>query len=385
MLSYVSPIVGVPICIILVGLGIYLMIRAYSKKPPQDIPVTQNKEHGNRLSTIVFEILDELTSQAEVMEKAITIRKLDDTELLSISNLYRQYGNDVISKYKFCVALIMRMDELQLGIAERFDSNDWRASIKKLDRIKIHLGNSTINELIEEYVLFIKGRIYDNSFQRYSGWATHLSNEVRNKFLNQIQVKLTRELKKYGDSHIDGVTEETTATHPIISVEAIVYYDCAKLEITNNGFEADFAATARVVEGIVKPELYTMCWGPNPVTPRHINKGETATILVAQKAKESAKTDWVEKAVIRNGIELFKLENGHQGSFGASTFEHVQKRQLDEMYPTMKDTYTLKDDCVIEVTITASPTLIEPFEKRRYRVKIDDARGHQLIFEPVDS
>jgi len=174
--------------------------------------------------------------------------------------------------------------------------------------------------------------------------------------------------------------DDVRSTQPCISVRHVVHYNCAKLEIKNMGIEADFTATARVVEGIVRPELYSMCWEPYPVTPRHIDKTETATILVAEKAKQTLNADWAEKAVFKDGIALFKSVGGKQEVFGASTMVQVQKRKLNERYPTMKKAYTLEDKCVIEVTITATPSLLEPFG-RRYSLEIDDKR--ELLFAPM--
>ena len=54
LLSYISPIIGVPVCIIMVGFGIFLMIRAYSRKPFKDMPATQlyDIEQGKHISLI---------------------------------------------------------------------------------------------------------------------------------------------------------------------------------------------------------------------------------------------------------------------------------------------------------------------------------------------
>jgi hypothetical protein len=41
LMSYISPIIGIPVCIILVGFGVFLLIRAYRKKSPQKILTTQ--------------------------------------------------------------------------------------------------------------------------------------------------------------------------------------------------------------------------------------------------------------------------------------------------------------------------------------------------------
>jgi hypothetical protein len=214
-----AAIVSAIVFAILIKTGLHkkllnIEVEQQNKKSHQGILTTQpndgEKKHSNRLSAITFEILDKLASQAEAIEKTITIRKLDTKELLSINQLYQQYGNNLVSKYNFYVVLIIRMDDLQLGIAELFDGSDWQVSIKRLDKIKRALANNAINELIDEYVLFVKARIYDNLFQRYQGWGTQVSNEVRNKFLSQIQVKLTRELNKQGDRQIDGITTDNT-------------------------------------------------------------------------------------------------------------------------------------------------------------------------------
>ena len=169
------------------------------------------------------------------------------------------------------------------------------------------------------------------------------------------------------------------ATSPAIKINPIVYYEQAKLEVTNTGADANFTATARVVEGIVEPELYSMCWEPQPVTSRHIDKDGTATILVAEKARQSLNAQWAEKAVFKGGIALFKSVEGKREVFGASTMEQVQGRELYEMYPTMRTAYTLEDKCVIEVTLTSTPSLLEPF-RRRYAIGIGE-RNHLLFNE----
>jgi hypothetical protein len=167
-----------------------------------------------------------------------------------------------------------------------------------------------------------------------------------------------------------------------IQVSSHVYYEQAKLEIKNNGVDANFTATARVIKGIVEPELYSMRWEPAPITPRHIDKDETATILVAEKARQSLNADWAEKAVFKGGIALFKSVGGKQEVFGASTMEQIKQRELDKRYPTMKTQYTLKDKCVIEVTLTSTPPLIVPF-KRRYSLMIDERNN--LLFNELST
>ena len=157
------------------------------------------------------------------------------------------------------------------------------------------------------------------------------------------------------------------ASSPAIHVEPRVYYrKRAVLEITNRGADANFTAKAKVVEGIVQPETFNMCWQAVPNdTQCHIDNGGMEPILVAEISPNTVETNNILTTVLKGGIALYKM--GEQ-RIGVSTSETVEKRKLNKRYPTMVT--TLEDKCVIEVTLTATASLLKPFA-RRYSVEID--------------
>lgn len=172
---------------------------------------------------------------------------------------------------------------------------------------------------------------------------------------------------------------ELESKSPNIKVEHAVYHsDYALLKITNSGASAIFTARANVVSGISAPKSYGMCW-ESPNERGNLNKGDTATISVAEISKTTALMADPSLSIYKGGLTLFSRDEIDKQRFGMTSPETIEQRNLNEMYSTMAT--PLEDKCVIEVTLTANPPLLEPFENRRYSLEIDAART--LCFTPL--
>ena len=162
--------------------------------------------------------------------------------------------------------------------------------------------------------------------------------------------------------------DNVTSARPKISVEPRVYNERTILEVHNSGGEADFTAKARVTSGIPDPELYTMYW-ESVGGKCHINADGSASILVG----EISQIDRLHQGILAGGLALFKMGTSGEQVFGAQTMQ-TKPGESDE--ETIE--YTLEDKCVIEVELTSTPPLVEPFGKRQYALEIDH-RGNLLF------
>jgi hypothetical protein len=163
-----------------------------------------------------------------------------------------------------------------------------------------------------------------------------------------------------------------------IDVEPKVHYgDKAFLEIHNSGASDEFMTTARVVKGMVEPRVFNMCWqfAPNDAS-RPIDEGQTQPIKVAEISQRTEKGEDIREAVFKGCIALFQ-----QGEkrIGVGDYQMVENAKLKERYPTMVKE-KLVDECEIEITITSTRGLAEPFQRQRFAIAIDHEHGHKLVF-----
>lgn len=159
------------------------------------------------------------------------------------------------------------------------------------------------------------------------------------------------------------------SARPKISVEPRVYNERAILEVHNSGGEADFTAKARVISGIPDPELYTMYW-ESVGRECHINADDSASILVGEISQKNR----LQQGILAGGLALFKMGMSGEQVFGAQKMQTKSKEYDGEI----RTEYTFEDKCVIEVELTSTPTLVEPFGKRQYALEIDH-RGNLLF------
>lgn len=267
----------------------------------------------------------------------------------------------------------------------------WNRLLDELQRIKAENNDTIIDRMINEYVDWVcagNGYILWTDLIREYISPENLPSEYLGSEAYNPYIKVGNTITRLRSKIINRIKElqiEKTASNEgvgaIINVAPVVYNDRAKLEITNTGADATFTATARVVEGVPKPELYTMCWEPVATPQRLIQKGETASILVGEIAKNTVKNDNVELSVFKGGLTLFRLGSSGMESIGATTCEMVEQQKLNQRYPTMA--VSLEDKCIIAVTLTATPQLLEPFENHTHYLVIDHEHDHKLLFTQV--
>ncbi|MFH1381765.1 MAG: hypothetical protein ABIH70_02615 [Chloroflexota bacterium] len=182
-------------------------------------------------------------------------------------------------------------------------------------------------------------------------------------------------------NELDGIKNE----RPRITVMPVPYYsDKAELEVHNDGVKAIFTATARVVRGIVEPELFNLYWKSYPNDAScPINKGGAEPILVAEISPNTILSDNPRTSVFKNGIALYKM-GGER--CGVSDSKVIEDAEWKKRFPSMfKDAAELVDECEIDVTITADKELASPFEKHRYLIKIDHENNGKLSITQLES
>ena len=145
----------------------------------------------------------------------------------------------------------------------------------------------------------------------------------------------------------------------------------AFLEIHNEGVDADFTAEAAVVRGVPLKTRHTMCWDSSPHLNHPIKSGGTSKVMVA------------EIGVADGALVLCKLGMSGAEQVVATTLEMINAIRQNMRYPTMAA--QIDDSCVLEITITGTPPLREPFVDRRYVVKIDHEQGHKLVLASSES
>ena len=167
------------------------------------------------------------------------------------------------------------------------------------------------------------------------------------------------------------------AQRPDVTVSPEIHNDRAILVVTNTGGEGDFTATARVRAAIPEPKLYTMYWESVHAAHCHIDGGGgVASILVAGRAK----LDHIDKLALEQGdtsksylkgdLLLFKL--GTRGVESFPAFSQATWKKLKDGKEI--DVYTNADRCIVEVTITATPTLKKKWGTRKYLCEIENGQ-----------
>jgi len=173
--------------------------------------------------------------------------------------------------------------------------------------------------------------------------------------------------------------------HPKISVKPRVHENKVVLEVQNDGCGADFTAKGRVISCgagcSVGTELYFLCWESVSDTKYHIDKGETAPILVGVNAPILVIPNYIGGYY---GLWLVKMTESGKTVFSVSSPKEKEQRKLNERYPTMA-TNVAPDKCIIEVAITASPPLIKAFDRHRYSLEIDHEHGNKMLFVDVSN
>ena len=162
---------------------------------------------------------------------------------------------------------------------------------------------------------------------------------------------------------------------PKIRLKHEVYNNRALLEVKNLGGNASFTARAKVIDKVLQPESYYMCWDSITGVECPINKDGEASILVGRLSYESkGYGDKLEREVV-----LFRISESGTENFYLSSPQVNEQLELSKRYPTMP-TQIPEEKCTIEVSITSKPSPIKAFKPQRYLFKIDHDNEDSLIF-----
>ena len=160
---------------------------------------------------------------------------------------------------------------------------------------------------------------------------------------------------------------------PSIEVTPKVWNGRAILEVENRGGVGEFEARGRVISGIPEPELYFMYWEAVPNVRCHIDAGGTASILVGERSTRTQTST----NIYEGDLVLFKMGSSGEQVFAAQTWVEIPPQILEG-----KDAiaHELRPVCTVEITITSTPTLSNPFSKRHFELEV---YGNSVSFEPV--
>ena len=162
---------------------------------------------------------------------------------------------------------------------------------------------------------------------------------------------------------------------PQIQVKHEVHNNRAILEVKNLGGNASFTARAKVVDKVLQPDPYYMCWDSITGIECPINKDGDASILVGSLTDEfKGYGGKPEREVV-----LFKVGESGKEKLYLSSPQVSEQLKLRKRYPTMP-TQIPEEKCTIEISITSKPSPIKAFKPQRYLFKIDHNNEDRLIF-----
>jgi hypothetical protein len=157
---------------------------------------------------------------------------------------------------------------------------------------------------------------------------------------------------------------------PNITVSPEVHGERSRLIVRNTGGPGDFTARGRVRASSPEPELYTMYWESMTGVSNHIDgDGGTGSIVVAEKSQAKVYvSDAVEKSYSKGDLVLFKA--GEDGMERFPVFSGKSRRIVEG--EDERTVYTYVERCIVEVAITATPSLRKKWGTNRYLCEIKD-------------
>ena len=118
-----------------------------------------------------------------------------------------------------------------------------------------------------------------------------------------------------------------------------------------------FTAKCRVISGIPGPEWFTMYWESNSHSSEmRIDHDGLQTVFAGRVAVHTVES----MDIYQGGLVLYKLGGEGEQLFPAQTLETTK---VDETWASPE----LEERCVLEVLITASPAMKEPYMKMYLR------------------
>ncbi len=163
-------------------------------------------------------------------------------------------------------------------------------------------------------------------------------------------------------------------SHPRIAVRPYVSENKRLiLEVTNDGFGGDFSAKAGITKGSTVTDSLDLQWETNGQVRYHIDGGGgEATLLVGLQPKvhKVNATDQKSPTSVHSGeLQLLSVKRGQAVALRLYGWEFDATSEHAPHY-----------ECEIEITITSEPTLLKPFKRRPFVVKVD---GFNLSFEEM--
>lgn len=101
-----------------------------------------------------------------------------------------------------------------------------------------------------------------------------------------------------------------------------------------------------------------------------IDAGGTASIVVGEVSRETRPP-----AIIKDGLAFFKVGTQGEQTFGVSRGVRTKHDNSFEV--------TVEDASIVEITITASPSLLQPWGTHCYEVKVDGRITINEITKPL--
>lgn len=182
---------------------------------------------------------------------------------------------------------------------------------------------------------------------------------------------------------------------PNIVVRPEIHDDRALLVVTNIGGSGSFTAKARAMATTPGSELYTMYWEPISAANCLIDgDGGVASILVAGRAKlghlDRTAIDRdgdFSTSFLKGDLLLFKI--GTRGIESFPAFSGICSKEIRDGREITSG--TIADRCIVEVTITATPTLKKKWGTHKYLCEIENGQlklcetelsvPHQVTYE----
>ncbi len=214
--------------------------------------------------------------------------------------------------------------------------------------------------------------VYNNQFTRVPSWLWFLIAFV---LLLTIPFAAFHKLRTKRDEiqcELDGIKD----TMPNIQTKTEVNNGRFYLVVRNIGRKGGlFTASGRVIVGKPTSGLYVMYWEGNGDKCQINGGGGVASILVAEKAKKAVLRD-AESSIYEGGLALFKMGTSGEQTFPVHTI--IEKPVIVDDKEGIEIVREAK--CILEITITSDPPLLEEFGTHRYALEIKSENRDELLF-----
>ena len=168
---------------------------------------------------------------------------------------------------------------------------------------------------------------------------------------------------------------------PNICTELVVNDRRFDLTVRNIGGKGGlFTASGKVVVGKPESGLYVMCWEGSDGKCQLNGGGGMASIFVAEKAPFTI-FQGMESTIYEGELSLKRI-----GTLGVQSFPvHTYTQQPVVVDNKEGNEIIGENKCVLEITITSDPPLLEAFGTHIYTLEIDPVNRDRLLFTEVST